>query len=234
MSNVDTLKQAHNNWVTSMGAWFAGDKVIYRGKDLHRDLKDLQWMGLLLYGITGRVFDDTQLRVFNAMWAFTSFPEPRLWNNRIASLAGTVRSTSTQAMSSAIAASEASIYGHRPNTRAIDYFLRTRIKLEAGELLIDCIKSEFKQYRTIFGYGRPLNRQDERNPHFLALLEETGLDDGPHIKLALETEQVLLQGRWRMQVNITGLAAAFAADMGLTPRQHHIFLTTVFLAGMPP
>ena len=234
MSNNKTLLEHEDNWITSMGAWFAGDKVIFRGKNLHTELKDMEWMELYLYGITGRRFSKAQMKVFHAMWTYTSYPEPRLWNNRVTALAGTVRSTPTLALSAATAVSEASIYGHRPNARAIDYFIRTQKKLDQGHQLIDCIKDEFKKYRNIYGFGRPLNREDERNPHFLSLLKELGLDKGPHLKIALETDELLRSGRWRMQVNITGLDAAVSADMGLSPREHHLFSTFCFAAGMPP
>jgi len=234
MDNTEKLQHSHNHWVTTMGAWFPGKKVMFRNKDLHRDLKDMEWMELYLFSITGRTFSPEEMKVFHAMWMYTSFPDPRLWNNRVAALAGTTRSTATLALASGVAVSEASIYGHRPNTRTIDYFLRTKAKLDNGAQLIDCIKDEFKKYRTIFGFGRPLNRDDERNPHFLEVLAETGMIDGPHLKIALETEKLLLAGRWRMRANLTGLAGAVAADIGLSPREHHLFLTPCFIAGMPP
>jgi citrate synthase len=60
------------------------------------------------------------------------------------------------------------------------------------------------------------------------------MDQGPYLLLALEVDKLLLNGRWRMQINITGLDAALSADMGLNPREHHLFMTTCFLAGMPP
>jgi hypothetical protein len=234
MSGQQHLLDFEDNWRTAMGKWFPGERVVFRGQDLHHDLQDLSWMELFLYGITGRRFSENEMKVFTAIYTYTSFPEPRLWNNRVAALAGTARSTPSLAFGAANAMSEASIYGHKPNTRSIDFFLRTQEKLEAGEDLDECIRSEMKKYRTIFGYGRPLNRIDERNPAFLKLLKETGLDQGKHIKLALEIERRLLAGRWRLRLNITGLDAAVSADMGMSVRDHHVFMTMCFLAGMPP
>lgn len=234
MHSQTRLEEHEDNWVTYMGEWYAGEKVIFRGKNLHTELKDMDWMELYLFGITGRKFTKNQIKVFQAMWTYTSYPEPRLWNNRIAALAGTVRSTATLALGTATVASEASIYGHKPNIRAIDFFIRTKKRIDRGDKLLDCLKEEFKKHRNIYGYGRPLNREDERNQYFLALLKETGMDTGPHLQIALDAEKLLKEGRWRIQLNITGLDAAVAADMGLTPREHHLFAIFCFTAGMSP
>lgn len=234
MDKPSPLAAHEGRWQTEIGGWFSGERVVYRGQDLHVDLKDLSWLELYLYGITGRRFDEAQMKVLTAVWTYTSFPDVRLWNNRVTALAGTARSTATLALAAGTAVSEASIYGHRPNTRSIDFFIRTKKAMDEGAELETLVRQELKQHRVIYGYGRPLSREDERNPHFLALLKETGLDQGPHLKMALEIENFLKNGRWRMQLNITGLDAAVCADLGLTPRQHHLFMTMCFLAGMPP
>ena len=181
MKGQQHLLDFEDNWRTAMGKWFPGERVVFRGQDLHHDLQDMSWMALFLYGITGRRFSENEMKVFTAIYTYTSFPEPRLWNNRVAALAGSARSTPSLAFGAANAMSEASIYGHKPNTRSIDFFLRTQKKLEAGGDLDEIIRLEMKTYRTIFGYGRPLNRIDERNPAFLKLLQETGLDQGKHL-----------------------------------------------------
>ena len=93
MRGPEKLLENENHWETRMGGWFPGERVVYRGQDLHVDLKDMSWMELYVYGITGRRFDEKQLKILNAIWANTSYPEPRLWNNRVAALAGTARST---------------------------------------------------------------------------------------------------------------------------------------------
>ena len=117
------LFESEECWHTRMGmAIPEKGKVIFRGKDLFRDLNNLPWMGLLLYGITGRIPDDKQIRLFEGIWTLcTSYPDPRIWNNRVAALAGTVRSTAALGISAATAVSEASLYGRRPDIRAVDF-----------------------------------------------------------------------------------------------------------------
>ncbi len=240
MNPLERLSELEDNWHTEMGAWFGGERVVYRGEDLLGSLlPEMDWMALYLFGITGRRFSADELRALNAIWTNTSYPEPRLWNNRITSLAGTVRSTASLTLGVATAVSEARIYGHGANIRAIDFQLRARERVKAGESLLAVAEEEFAVRRSIYGYGRPIPVEDERNAPMLKLMAECGLDQGEHVRQALELEQLLFekyQGRRRrlVMLNITGLDAALAADLGFTPRQFHLFMTTCFLAGMPP
>jgi citrate synthase len=235
MKGPKILLEKENNWDTKMGLSFPGERVVYRGKDLLCGLRDLNWMGLLLYGITGRLFNDKQIRLFEGLWVLsTSYPDPRLWNNRVASLAGTARSTQTLGISAAIAVSEATIYGHRANVGAIDFFIRTKKAMDSGVELSKVIKNELKENRVIYGFGRPVVRNDERITPVIQFAKELGFGNGPYVKLAFEIEEFLLSGRWRMQMNITGLAAALSADQGLSQTEYHSLASPCFLAGIIP
>ena len=225
--NVGVLK-------SRMGAFYPGSHVIFRGHDLHTELKDMDWMELYVFGITGRRFTKAQVRLMHSIWTYTSYPDVRLWNNRVAALAGSARSTGNMGIAAALAVSEASIYGRGIDIRAIDFLLRTRRQIDAGGVLGECIQQELESQRSIAGYGRPLINGDERNPHMLALAQSLSLDQGPYLRLALAVEEKLLTGRLRMKMNYAGLAAALVADMGFTPREYYQFLFPAFLAGMQP
>ncbi|HYD81238.1 MAG TPA: hypothetical protein VEC06_15640 [Paucimonas sp.] len=238
----DLLRHHAGTLKSSMGTFYAGSHVIFRGADLHADLKDMDWVELYVFGITGRRFSPQQLRVMHSIWTYTSYPDVRLWNNRVTALAASARSTGNLGTAAALAVSEASIYGRGIDMRAITFLLETRAKVEANggagngdrAVIEDCIRSELKQRRSIAGFGRPILDKDERNPHMLALLRTFGLDQGPHLRLAFAIEEELAVGGWRMKMNYAGLAAAIAADFGLSPREYYLFLFPAFLAGMQP
>ena len=217
-----------------MGAFFPGSHVIFRGHDLHAELKDMDWVELYVFGITGRRFSAQQLRLMHAIWTYTSYPDVRLWNNRVAALAGSSRSTGPLGVAAALAISEASIYGGGISVRAIDFLLRTRQQLDQGDSLEACVAVELKAQRSVAGYGRPLINCDERNEPILALAATLGLDQGPNLRLAFAIEDVLFAGRWRMKMNYAGVVAALSADLGLTPHEYALFGFPAFLAGMPP
>jgi len=233
--SVDDLFNYEDNWVTAMGAWYPGEKVIFRNHDLFNELNEISWMELMLYGITGRRFNQQQIELFNRMWVLcTSYPDPRIWNNRIAALAGTVRSTCSLAIGAATAISEATIYGRRPDIRAIDFLQKTQTKLENGEDLDDLVVAEIKKYRGIAGYGRPIINADERIAPITNEMEKLGFKDGTYIKLAFSVEKSLQKTPWPLAMNVGAVLAALAADQGLTPKQHYQFMTLCFSAGMFP
>lgn len=235
MNGSQTLLDHENHWRTEMGAWFPGERVVFRGKDLFHELNEQSWMGLLLYGITGRSFDERQLRLFEGIWTLcTSYPDPRIWNNRVAALAGTARSTAALAVGAATAVSEASIYGRRPDIRAIDFLLRTQEKVDQGVELEKLVREELKKHRGILGYGRPVTRQDERIKPLMALAEELDFENGIHIKLAFLVEDVLVKGKWRLNMNVAAVSAALAADQGLSRQEYYQYLVLCFSAGMFP
>lgn len=217
-----------------MGAAYPGSHAIFRGHDLHKDLKDMDWVELYVFGITGRRFSREQLRLMHAMWTYTSYPDVRLWNNRVAALAGSSRSTGTLGIAAALAVSEASIYGGGNYSRALDFFIRTQQRMNSGSNLADCICEELNKYRSIGGYGRPLVNGDERIQPLLTLARSLGLDQGPYLRLAFSVEEHLLAGRWRMRMNYVAFVAALVADMGFTPREYYLFAFPAFMAGMPP
>jgi len=231
---MKSLLQSENNWITSMGAWFAGERVVFRGRDLHHQLRDMSWMELYLFSITDREFTEDQLKILNAIWTFTSYPDPRIWPNRIAALAGTARSTPPLAMISAMAVSEAELYGHGPNIRALDFYLRLQRALDEGIDITYFVKIELQERKTINGYGRPVVKVDERVPHFFKLLKELYMESGECVQLALKVEKLLQTDRQGLFLNAVGLSAAIAADLGLTVQQYHVFMIPSFLAGMAP
>ncbi|OFZ67314.1 MAG: citryl-CoA lyase [Betaproteobacteria bacterium RBG_16_56_24] len=234
MNGPQLLEQQVGRLATKMGAFFPGERVVFRGHDLHASLKYLDLLELYLFGITGRRFTPQQMKVLHAMCTFTSYPDARLWNNRVAALAGTARSTGTLGIAAALAVSEAQIYGRGVDLRAIEFLTRARIQVDAGADLTELVCAELKRQRGIAGYGRPIISADERVVPMMALVREQELDGGPHLKLAFEVEKILLEGRWRLHMNYAALAAALCADVGMSPREYFFSSLPAFLSGMLP
>ncbi|HEX5125424.1 MAG TPA: hypothetical protein VFW00_01670 [Rhodocyclaceae bacterium] len=219
---------------TRAGAVFPGQRAVFRGCDLHRDLAEAEWLDIYLFSVAGRRYTSAQLRLLGAIWSYTSYPDTRLWNNRVAALAGSTRSTGNLGLSAALAVSEAAIFGRQIDFRAMDFLHRAmQIKARGGSLQ-KCIETELHDKRSMAGYGRPLVSGDERIGPIMALARKLDLADGPYQLLAREIEEILLAGRWRLHMNYAGLAAALCADLGLSPREYYLYLYPAFLAGMVP
>ncbi|MGR9107231.1 MAG: hypothetical protein ACU843_09915, partial [Gammaproteobacteria bacterium] len=208
--------------------------VMFRNRELHGDLCESSWLEVYLFGITGRTFNPREVRILNAIWTFTSYPDPRIWNNRVAALAGTVRSTATLAVGSAIAVSEAEIYGGKPLIRAIDTLYRALEWVRDGNSLEDFVSRIIKRDRKIAGFGRPKLSNDERIRPLLAFLEQLGFEKGPYQQILFAIEAVLKRRKWRFKMNYAGLAAGICADMGFSVEEFYWYMIPVFLAGFTP
>ena len=225
---------------TSMGQCFPGQRTVFRGRDLHADLHQgdytLDWMALYTFGICGHHFSPAQLRVLHTLWTCTSYPDARLWNNRVAALAGSARSTATLAIAAGIAASEATIFGWQPVMNVADFLLRARAELAAGAALDAVVARELALHRHIGGYGRPVAtlQVDERIPHVQALMAQQGIAPGHHLQLAFAVEAQLLALGRALRMNYAPVLAAIPLDFGFTLEQLHLFITPSLMAGMPP
>lgn len=236
MSTQHPLQDYQGRLRSRMGACFPGERTVFRGRDLHAHLQDIDWVELYAFGITGRRFSAPQLKLLHALWSTTSYPDARLWNNRVAALAGSARSTASLAIGAAIAVSEAGIYGWQPVIAIADFLLRARRRLAAGEQLQEVLQQELRQHRRIGGYGRPVAtlKVDERIAAIRALMERERLEEGPCLQLAFAIEQGLLQAGRNLPINYAPVLAAVLLDLGFSLRECHLFVQPCLMAGMPP
>lgn len=234
MSGPHTLAEHAGILHTRMGAAFPGQRAVFRGHDLHRELKDLDWLSLCAFGIFGRHVPREQIQLMSSAWVYSSYPDARLWNNRVAALAGTARSTPNLAISAAQAISEATIFGRGNEFRALDFFLKTQQALDAGAALPAYLEDFLRSGGRLAGYGRPISTSDERMPLTLALAEQLGLTNGRYLKLAFDIDRYFESTGRPLRMNLSSLLSAFAADFGWTAREFNMQLFCAFLAGMYP
>jgi hypothetical protein len=219
---------------TRVGAAFPGDRAVFRGHDLHADLQHLDWFSLCAFGIFGRHVPAAQLQLVSAVFVGTSYPDARLWNNRVAALAGSLRSTPNLGATAAQAISEATVYGRGNEFRALDFFLKARKRLDAGTTLPDLLETFLHEGGRMAGYGRPIASKDERMPLTLALARKLDIDRGPHLALAQAIDQYFEATGRPLRLNQGGLISAFAADFGWRPREFNQVMYVAFLAGVYP
>ena len=230
----ERLKAFEDNWQTAMGAWFPGERVVLRGKDVFKELNDYSWVEYLYYAITGKQSPKTA-RLIEGLWMLsTSYPDPRLWNNRVVALAATARTTGALAVAAGIAVSEATIYGLKPIKGAIDFLYRAAHQKENGIAIETIVKEELKANRCVSGYGRPLVNGDERIAPVLKFLTKEGAHDGKFIHLAFEIDRYLKNSRYKYMINIAALNAAVAADSGLSADEYYYMTNLAFTGGMFP
>ena len=70
-SGPERLKSFEDNWQTEMGAWFPGERVVLRGKDVFTELSQCSWMEYFIYGLTGKT--STKLaRLVEGIWLIST------------------------------------------------------------------------------------------------------------------------------------------------------------------
>jgi hypothetical protein len=233
VSGPDFLRQHTGVLRTGVGAAFPGSHAVFRGHNLHRDLQQMEWVALYAYGVTGRQLPPEHIEMVQALWVSTSYPDARLWNNRVAALAANARSSANLGMIAGAAVSEATVYGGKAALRAMRFLQTALARVQAGETVEDVVWAEVERTH-IYGYGRPISSTDERIPVVMAVAERLGMRQGPHLTLAFEIEKVLLTRYPQLRMNFAAPHAALVADMGLTLRQYQLLRVPVFLGGMAP
>jgi hypothetical protein len=234
MRGPEFLRQRVGKLKSRMGGVVPGSHASIRGLDLHSTFKDAEWMDLYMFAITGRRFSTAELSLLQSIWTYTSYPDARVWNNRVAALAGSARGTGNLALSAALAVSEATVYGRGVDIRAITFLKETLQAVAHGGSLSECVRTELDIHRSIAGYGRPLTSSDERIIPITQRARQLGLDQGSHLKLAFEIDNYLVESRLRMRINYGAVAAGLIADLGLLPREYYLYLFPAFLAGIFP
>ncbi len=217
------------------GGWTVGGEAVLHGYSIHRELvSGATWIQTMLLGVTGRMFSANEARLIEAMYVVTGYPDPRLWCNRVAALAGTARCSATASLSAGIASAEARLYG-----RQADYFAaRTiekarKIRADDGEeALKTFVETTLKRDRAIYGFGRPLTRNEERIPPIEKLSARLGVPPGVHTDTAFRIEEILK--RRRMILNYGGYVMARLLDIGITPEEIYRIATLAFYTGLIP
>ncbi|MGF2734394.1 citrate/2-methylcitrate synthase [Marinobacter sp. DUT-1] len=227
------LLETETRWRTRVGKAFLSDRIVLHGEDLHRDLGDSEWIRLYLHAILGRDPGERVADLLGSYWVSTAYPDPSIWPNHVTALAASARSTASLSLMAGLSVSEASIYGRRPEVRALDFFYRAGEYCDGGGTLEDFVEREKSSGRTLYGYGRPLAKTDERIPFMMNKAREYGFADGRYLKMSFDVYEYL-NARYGFSMNIAALHAGLAADIGLNCRQYQLFMTPCFLTGMVP
>lgn len=221
---------------TEMGGAFPGERTIFRGQDLHTDLADLDSTELFVFGITGQRFPMETIKILNAIQVSTSYPDARLWNNRVVALAGSTRSTGALGIAGGVAASEAIVFGHQSVFAAMDFICRAMQAINDGIALPDIVRKELQQHKYIRGYGRPVatSEIDERITFMTSLMKNLNVPTGKHLQLAFSIEQTLFEMGRPLRLNAAVVCPCIILDFGFSLVQAYMFLVPVFTLGMYP
>lgn len=231
------LDQYEGPMHTIVGKAFPGERAVFRGHDVQRDFRDTDWLDMYIYGISGKRLRAEQIKTLHSLFVYTSYPDARLWCNRVAALTGSTRGTGSLALAAGVAATEAAVYGAGPEITVGDFLARALAATRDGADLDGLVRLELAQHRHMMGYGRPVATDfvDERIPVSLDRMAELGTPVGPHLALAFAVEDALMRvtGK-RLPMTMATMLIAVPLDFGLSVREAYLCILPQFTAGMLP
>ncbi len=204
-----------------------GEQVVVHGKDLHRECLGYSYVRYLIFCATGEEPDPRICRVLEQMWIATGYPDARIWCNRVAAYLGSARVPPAWALCAALSACNGTAYGFGAMEAAFEVQAELPLEPEARAARLDCWLEE---RRLLAGYGRPLERRDERIAVALKVLAAAELVAGPHLVGAYWLHQQLRK-RKGIEWNISAVWAACCLDFGFTRAQYREMMLLMFVPG---
>ncbi len=246
--SLEQLSIFQSRYTTSVGYLIPGETAVIRDKDIFKDLKDESWFSLLMFSLTGRHFSKNQINLFESIWALsTSYPDSRLWNNRVAAIAATAGSTPNLSIAAAVATCDTCIFGGGPFAGTYDLLIEAKLYIDQEGLLTDFLQQKFDQQRrrkrssshgenrcvaTITGYGRPIVNRDERMTPLLDKAKSLGLASSDYVQIAFDIEKTLYAMGRKMSITISALMSALCLEQGLSKAEYMAYMSMCFLAGV--
>ncbi len=213
------------------GAFRPGQGAFVRGLKLHEACRDWSWFDLALLALTGRRFAPAEVSLLQTLCTFTSYPDARIWNNRVAALAGSARAPAALALGAAVAVSDAYLYGGGPILEIYDFLAANAHRDDPS--LAEAVHARLRSGRRLAGYGRPITADDERIAPFLEAAATLGLDGGVHLTATQRIGRILDEAQSHLKLNYGAIVAAVCLDLDLDRQSCEAFTATLFLGGMP-
>lgn len=204
---------------TQKGGWTITNGIISHGYSLLDDLLgEISFFQLLILHVTGKLPERRLADWLEAAYMCLSWPDPRIWCNFIGSLGGSARVSPAGAVCAGTLAADSRIYGVGTLKLCTEFIVGALQKYEeyksARAYVESCCKKESRLVTP--GFARPLAKGDERVEAMQHVVDDLRFEDGPHLKLAYELSNYLIE-QYEESLNFAGYVAAFLADQGFSP-----------------
>ena len=235
MNNHQAWDELHGRIVSSRGGWKMGEGIQCCGYNMMEDLVgQVSYMQVVVLNATGRLPSRALADWIEATHICLSWPDPRIWCNRIGALAGTSRTSCIAGSTLGVLASESTSYGTKTLISGAEFIQHAYIKVSQGMSVDAFIDEEVKQHggKPFFtGYVRPIAKGDERIPAMELVTKNLGFSIGEHLKLAYQIEATLNK-KYNETMNINGYMSAFLSDQGYTKLEVYRMYSSFVISGV--
>lgn len=234
-SVIKFLDENRSTIFSRTGGWFPGRGVYSHGHSMLDDLVGKKtYFQILILNATGKLVEKPFADWVEAIYGCLSWPDPRIWCNQIGALAGNAKTTVIAATAMGCLATDSRTYGVLPLVEGVLFITASLKKNELGasaKTIVEEITSKNKGKPYIVGYKRPIAKGDERLEVMEEISKELGFQEGPHLKLAYEIEEVLLKD-YNEGMNINGYMSAFLSDQKFTETEVYNMFAMLVASGV--
>lgn len=228
----DQLDELRGKIKSKKGGWIIGEGVFVHGYNLLSDIVGKKsFFELVILNATGRLPTKQLAYWVESVYSCLSWPDPRIWCNRVGALAGTNGCSPVSASFSGVLSSDSKSYGVYPLLEGVKFIQKSLIDYKKGHSILECIEKNslfIKGKPAIVGYARPIAKGDERIEAMERVTIECGFEYGDHLLLAYDVERFLID-KYDEAMNINGFVSAFMSDQNFSAIEiYRIFSSLVF------
>jgi len=219
---------------TTKGGWKIGNGISIHGHSLLDELvPNCSWFQIWILSVTGKLPERRLADWTETVWSCLSYPDPRIWCNQVAALAGTSRCSPVSATSAAVMTSDAMLYASWAAKHAAKFFEDTLPLWTSGKTIEEILSSRpmnSKGCPIVPGFSRPVANGDERIPLVEKQTLRFGFEKGICLQYAYTIHHYLKQN-FNEEINGGGYVPAFLLDQGMTPEDIYNFYSMGVQAG---
>lgn len=235
MKEWDLWQKHHHVVHSAKGQWKVGEGVFNKEYEMMNDLVgNVSYMQVVVLNATGRLPSKQIAEWIDAVHICLSWPDPRIWCNRVGALAGTVGTSPVAGTIYGILSSDSRMFGIKPLQEGVEFIQYALSQINSGISPIEFVSSEIKKRAgkpNFMGYARPIAKGDERIPAMEKVSEQLKLPPGEHLKLAYSIEQILNE-QFDETMNINGYMSAFLSDQNYTPQEVYRIFSILVASGV--
>jgi len=211
---------------TSKGGWIIGEAVYNHGYSMMDDLVGHKtFFQVLVLNVTGRLAEKNLADWLEASFICLSWPDPRIWCNKVGTLAGTMQCSPAAAVSVGILAADSRMYASGALVAGAEFIIEAVEKKKAGLSVEEIVNAELEKKAkrsaakpVIMGYARPIATGDERVIAMERVTKTLGFEIGEHLSLAYEIDSYL-QNNYKESINMLGYCVAFMVDQAFCNKE---------------
>lgn len=232
-AEIYALWDDHRHQISSRkGGWRIGEAVYSHGYSMMDELVgEVSYFQQMVLNITGRLPDKILSEWLEACFICVSWPDPRVWCNQMAALAGSSQAATVSGLAAGLVAADSLMYGPGTILNCYSFIDQAEQSIKQGASVSDVVKTHFEDKKDIPGYARPIAKGDERVIAMQRVSLELGFSKGPHERLAQQVSDYLVD-EYDECINFSGYLVSFLSDQGYSGIEIERLLSLAVSSGL--